>query len=210
MYAQNEFGIRVGWNHSAIHWTHPNVSHSMNSITGGINFDVKLKNNISLLCELDFISKGYHSEFDYDLFSGPIVHVDEITKYNFLELPLIVKYNLPMKNGNVHFLAGPSVGYAVNGRNTIKSNGSILSSSDINFNNEKLNRFDIAGNLGFGLSFQAGSVHIVPEFRYQLGLVNLNESEEVFNKNRRITTSCMLLSIAVTLPVKLLIKSKSN
>ncbi len=107
---------------------------------------------------------------------------------NYLEIPVLAKYSFGSETiqGFVH--AGPSIGYALSGK-TKESVNDEEDETDIDFEEEELKRLDFSFALGGGIGFDAGPATIFADFRYLLGLTNLDDSdsaEDATQNNRGI------------------------
>ena len=107
--------------------------------------------------------------------------MESTTKLNYLEIPLNVAYKFSAGElSNFFVQAGPYLGYALSGKE--KSDGE---STDVEFGDAGMKRFDIG--LGFGLGLALGP--IVPSISYQLGLANLSGDSDTKVKNKVLQIS---------------------
>ena len=181
---------------------------SLNSFTAGFNVDLKLQENFSLLCELDYITKGSVTKANF-AFLGAGFTYEESLKINYLELPLLAKFSFPVTKGKIYLMVGPSFAYALSGRSSLTTNidslfgfsgNTYTLKESIDFKRDNVNRFDCAANFGVGFSFLAGACRINPEFRYQIGLINLNTEKAVDEEEYRVTTTCIVISVGISFP----------
>lgn len=133
-------------------------------------YEAALSDNFSLQPELTFIQKGFKIEDTGD---------DLTRTLNYLEVPVLGKYNF--NEGEVLFFlqGGPSFGFALSGEDKLGNQ-----SEDIDFEEDDVTRFDFGLQLGGGLGFPVGDGTLFFDARYLLGLTNGNENDDptVFNR----------------------------
>ncbi|MEO5905259.1 MAG: porin family protein, partial [Saprospiraceae bacterium] len=117
--------------------------------------DFPLGEVVSFGPELHWMQKGYKIE---DFGGG----IDEATAtLNYLELPLLVKFNFGGEDVKLFVMAGPSIGYLLSGKYDYDG---VEEDEVYDF----VNRIDVGAHLGAG-------VHLGPvvlDVRYMLGLSN--------------------------------------
>jgi hypothetical protein len=209
-FCQSSYGIRAGWNIASLKSTQGDLRGSLNSFTGGIQFDFYVKNKFSILAELDYISKGSHAKSNFALLNSVLV-LEELLKINYLEIPVLAKFNFPVSKNFIHLLIGPSLGYAMNGKAKLIFNsnfpflnlGSPFSNStSLNFEEDNINRYDLAINMGVGISFPGNFGQLYGEIRYQLGFSNLNTANDPTLEDYRVTNSCFMITAGMLLPFR--------
>lgn len=149
---------------------------------GGIVSEFRFTEHIAVQPELNFIQKGGRQEFSLnDSLFGNINATSNVI-FNYLELPVLFKVGGDM--GMVRFdgLAGPAIGYALNGKvkNVSTVNGETeTEENDIDFDEDEFSRTDFSIHLGGMLTFKAGEMaRIFIDGRYIIGLTDLNKSTE--------------------------------
>jgi outer membrane protein with beta-barrel domain len=140
-------------------------------IQAGVSFQAGITPAFSLVTEFYFMMKGGK------LKSGNPLTNSEITQRLYgLELPVLARFHF----GKFHTNAGPSIGYNLSG--TRKINGE---SSDISFKNtsDGFKRFDAGVQLGGGYTFQVKQKRVALDLRYNYGLTNISQSQEIHNRS---------------------------
>lgn len=176
----------------------------------GMIADISLSSQWMLQPGLVYINKGNRLQetIDYTEYINTTRHAHrghfrEEVRLSYLEVPLNVVFNLPLKNGSIFLGSGPYAGMALVGKeriavdyvNTIsavgmadvKSNETEFNAKrDIEWENDGYKRMDFGVNFLAGYRFKRGANFNVG---YGLGLATVGElkSEQVTMKNRVIT-----------------------
>jgi hypothetical protein len=173
------FGIKGGMNIASMSFSASGMSISPKSIIGvhfGPVVDFQIQENLHFNTGLLYSLKGMKMKMEV---SG--MSLEGTEKFNVLEIPLNVAYKFPInEKSNFLIQAGPYVGYSLSGKD--KTNGE---TSDIDFKNDGVKRFDYG--LGFGPGVEFGPV--VASLNYQLGLANLYDSSDAKIKNKVLQIS---------------------
>lgn len=150
--------------------------------------EVQLGNFFALQAEPAYIQKGINlnQETEVDDESGHIIMYDAdlTTRINYLTLPVLAKGFLGNENLRVYAVAGPEIGYALNGKHKMEmslTNGDKTTEEieeDIDFDEEEISRFDFGMLFGAGLQIKAGPGSVILDGRYNLGLYDIDRGEE--------------------------------
>ncbi len=199
--AQVAVGLRGGVNFGSVDQTDllNELTPEFESITGltaGIYAELPLGRQLAFRPELAFTQKGFglSQEVGVDLFEVPLpVGVRAQSVFDYLELPLLMKVSFGEQAIKAYLTAGPSVGYALGGRLKTRSTGLLeldLINTSINLDAVNYERFELAGIVGGGLSFETGPGTIILEGRYQHGFTELYDiplvSERIRNRGYAI------------------------
>jgi hypothetical protein len=153
----------------------------------GIALDVPVAGNgfFSVQPELLYVQKGHGVEAAGD--GGSAVRLTET--FNYLEVPVLGKFNFGGERVKAYVNAGPSVAYALNGRFTQDISGGLLAFSseskyvfgeepdnsigDDTYRSPKhYNRVDVGMQFGGGFGLKVGPGTVLLDARYGLGLTN--------------------------------------
>ena len=112
---------------------------------------------------------------------GIPVTVEERYKLNYLEIPLLIKLNMPV--GDImtpNIYAGPAMGIKLSSKYQISAtayaygqSASVTLEEDL----EEISPFDVGLALGGGLDFHFGSTCFIIDARYTKGLTQIDTSE---------------------------------
>lgn len=133
---------------------------SITTTNVGIVSEIRFNQTFALQPELNYTTKGFkvQEDFDLNLFDLPLpVGVTAASKFRYLELPLLAKAKFGNEKTNFYLLAGPTVGYALNG--LLETRARLLVEIDvfdtaINLNDVGYERWELGGMAGAGVSFQ--------------------------------------------------------
>jgi len=129
----------------------------------GLNIPTGVK-NFSVQPEINFVNKGTTVKIGSD---------KEKYNFNYLEVPVLAKYNFGMFYVN----AGPSIGYLVGKDKKL----------DATYGDLKKINFEV--QMGGGVAIPAGPGKVIVDARYGLGLNNISDEAGTNVKNRSIQLS---------------------
>jgi len=158
--AQPKFGVRVGVNISNQEFKQGNLTVEPKSKFGldlGLVSEFPLGEVVSFAPELHWLQKGYKVE-DFEI-DGNLF--DFTSTLNYLELPLLVKFNFG-ETAKFFVMGGPSFGYLLSEK-TVDGDG-----NDYEFLDE-ITRIELGAHLGAGLAVGP----VVIDVRYLIGITNL-------------------------------------
>ena len=143
---------------------------SVKGIQAGLSFQTGITHRFSLVSELYFMKKGGTL-----LANNPLSANETTLRFSTLELPILGRIHF----GKFYMNAGPSISYALSGKKSINNQ-----SSKILFNNSGsgFNRFDTGIQIGGGIEFPLKQKRIALDIRYNYGLKNISNSEEIYNR----------------------------
>lgn len=178
-FAQIQLGIRGGGNWGFVSkppfmgGLTPSL-HPSAGPTGAIFLDIPLSDRVSFRPEAAYVQKGFvvREGLDVNLggFNLPIGARVAYQSKN-IEIPLLLKVNLTDGAFQPYLIAGPSVGYALDGRIRTRATAFFTTQPydvDLNYGG-MLNRWDIGAVGGLGLSMDAGAGKFFIEGRYTHG-----------------------------------------
>jgi len=162
--AQLHLGIVGGLNLANL--TGPDVKNSdtRSGFSIGTYQEIKLSPFVSFQPELIFSQKGMIASGDGVFFPSRIT-----CKFDYLELPLLLKFNLPLnEQANVHLLAGPSVAALVTSRYSTNGDASIPGEEIPDL----MKDVDCGFILGGGIGYYTGAGVLNLEIRYEIGAMS--------------------------------------
>ena len=188
MNAQNlSFGLRAGVNIATVNIEQDGISIEPDSRTGldiGALLNIGITDAFSVQPEVSFIQKGYA----IDLLGDKVELI-----LNYIEVPVLAKYGFGSESFQGFVQAGPSFGFAASGKTKFGDE-----EEDIEFEDD-FNRFDFGLQFGAGAGFAAGSGQAFVDFRYALGLSNLDASEG--EESGTINNRGILLTVGYLVPI---------
>ena len=193
-FGQVGIGIKGGLNLSGISGADDQLKNQGNSETadvnkpgfhGGLVFKFGITEKFAIQPEVLFSQKGGKTTFKNTYVSNTGTVTAEghnITSYNYLEVPILLKLTLGDGDFKYFINAGPSLGYLVGGQTKYKVTGVEETSKDINLEEETIgtykvrnNRFDVGVAAGLGVSLDAGPGSVFLEARYVAGFSDIRK-----------------------------------
>ncbi len=137
----------------------------------GLSFQAGITPAFSVVPELYFSMKGGKLQAD-----NPLTVKESTIRLYAIEIPLIARFHLK----NFHVNAGPSVAYNFYGTRNINDQ-----TTDLLFNssNNGFKRFDVGIQTGGGYTFHRGTKRITVDLRYNYGLTNVSNGQEMYNRS---------------------------
>jgi hypothetical protein len=171
--AQFKLGIKGGLNVANMKVTGED-SKSLMGFHGGLIADLSL-GPIAVQPGVLFSQKGAKSSVS-----------DDKSTLNYIDIPINVMYKIGLPGVKVLLLAGPTISYALNGKNTIGG-----TSSDIEFGSGEgqLKKTDMGLNIGAGIQV----LKLQGTINYTFGLTNLSNTEGETIKNNVFSVSVAFL-----------------
>jgi len=177
--------------------------HASPGPTGAVFLDIPLSDVVSFRPEIAYVQKGFlvkqGTELNIGGFALPIgARIAYQSQY--LEVPLLLKVNLTQGAVQPYFIAGPSVGYAMDGRVRTRATALITTRPfdvDVDYGGA-LNRWDIGATGGLGLAMDAGPGKFFIEGRYTYGF---SRQIQVPVVNVNIRNQGVALSLGYSFPI---------
>ena len=149
------------------------------------------------------VGAAFNLPLDEDLISlqPEVLYIQKGTKqdgsrlrrrFNYVEVPILVKVSIGTDQIKGYFNAGPSLGFGVSSKQrlTDDSYGKVTFGGDPGF----AKRIDVGLQFGGGVGFEAGPGSLILDLRYGVGLLNVYEDRSL--KNRALA-----LSLGYALPL---------
>lgn len=156
--------------------------------TVGIQYEKDFTRHLAFITGGQYTSRGFgaRESFNVDVFGLELPLGASIeTRLNYIEVPLMLKYNITDGGITPYIQAGASAAYALNGKMTPKVEALIswrLPSIDINLENDMYNRFDVSALVGAGVMIptnEFGSFRIEATYRHSLNDMFLDNITDI-------------------------------
>lgn len=143
---------------------------SNNGIQAGASFQAGITPSFSLVSELYFMRKGGKLKA-----GNPLTTSESSLRLNTIELPVLARFHF----GKFYVNAGPSIAYNLSGSRKIEDVSTKLSFAN---SSEGFKRFDAGVQMGGGLEFPFKQRRIALDIRYNYGLTNISNNNEIYNR----------------------------
>ncbi|MCH8556550.1 MAG: PorT family protein [Balneolia bacterium] len=154
--------------------------------TIGAFANIPLSSMFDFQPELYFTQKGGR-----DSFSEGGVDIEGNTILNYIEIPLLVRYNIPLETEVLPYItAGPTFGYLVSADQKIESDGASFTESI----KDDLNALNVGLSVGIGLGLRQFSL----DYRYEFGLTDLSDDDGLFGSDLSVKTSGFSVTLGYT------------
>jgi len=198
--AQFSVGIKTGINFNDISETDaldaltPDFK-QLKGLNIGLVSELEIGNHFAIQPELIYTQKGFKLDegMDFELYNIPLpIGVIVRSKFSYLEVPLLFKGKIGDDKMKGYLIAGPSVGYAIDGQLTSTARAILefqVLDQDLDLNQIGYERFEVAGIVGGGAEVKIPSGKLFMDARYQFGFTELYDIP-VFNekiKNRGVS-----------------------
>lgn len=184
MQAQLNIGAHIGMHSNKVQikgvsesWLPEN--HYWTGVNTGLFIELPLTDNLSFQPGLQYVEKGFRVKEGYEFNIGNIpvpLGVEAITRLQYLEMPLLLKYTFGENVIKPYLYAGPHFSYAMDGRVDLRANVILdvnIGSYPINLNNDLYNRFEVGGLAGAGLLFETGRANTFIQASFQHGFTDM-------------------------------------
>jgi hypothetical protein len=180
-FSQTKVGVRIGMNNAKFQFDEDNDSQSFESDNFNINFsvpvEIQIDSNFYIQPEFSLLKKGFKS-----LDISSVLRYEAIATFNYIDIPINFKYKVNLGRLNVFALAGPYVGYALDGKLTYKTydvNNIVTNEEEqeLDFEEDEYARLELGVGFGLGFEYNISDYSIFIDGRYSLGLSNLNSGE---------------------------------
>ena len=172
--------------------------------SAGIYAEIPISETFAFRPELAYSQKGFSllQGANIDLFGAPLpLGVRANTRFDYVDLPLLLKAQFGNEQVKGFVLAGPSLNYAINGRIKTEASGLL----DLNISNTKLDldainyeRFEFAGVVGAGVAFETGFGTISLDGRFEQGVTQLYDIPLV---GERVKNQGFAINAGIAIPL---------
>ena len=206
-FAQVSLGLKAGVNIANV--TTPEISivnipaiQANKSFTVGAVAEFGIANGFAIQTEANYTKKGFiiNQGIPLELANIPLpVGVKVTTDLNYIEVPVLAKYNFG--NGKVggYVTAGPTMSYASSGRFRTAANFIIdfnVIDRKFDFDDLNISKFDIGASIGAGGTVNLGGMKLFVDARYTHGFNKLDNIPVIDldfkNKSFAVTTGFLI------------------
>jgi hypothetical protein len=153
-----------------VSWLQYGTSNPVFGIQIGVFYNFNFSDNFSFQPELYFVQRGY--QFD----QTPLYDANYSLHINYLELPLLIEYHLPLNWGfNSIIIAGPFTSLTLNSNKRIR-----IAKEETEGNVTGVNNFDYGIVLGLATEFAAGEGELIFDLRINWGFANVLSQPDNF------------------------------
>lgn len=152
----------------------PDSEEPLYRFSGGVALPISLMNSFVIQPELLYSAKGYKAEMLYRKKIGELVYTEKAPaeyKLDYLEIPILVKYNISDGFISPNIYAGPAFSFLINTEYTVEE--PITEYEDLS-----LKSFDFGVAVGAGVNFNLLKGYIITDFRYTFGMLNVCDTPE--------------------------------
>lgn len=171
---------------------------SVGQYTVGLQYEKGLSPRWAVVSGAQYTSRGFaaRESFNVDVFGLDIpVGASLETRLNYMEVPLMLKYNLTTEGVTPYIQAGASAAYALQGKITPRIDAFIpfeLPAIHINLQNDMYNRWDISAVAGAGIRIPTngtGAFQLEAQYRHSLNDMFLDQITDIRIKSHGVSGS---------------------
>ena len=177
---------------------------SITTFNIGVVSEIGLHENFAIQPELAFTQKGFKIKegMDLSLFGVQLpVGVVAVSKFNYLEMPLLAKAKFGNEKSKFYLLAGPTFGYAMNGKLDTRAKVLVethLFETPIDLDAVGYERWEVGGMAGAGVSIGTGNgSQLFFDVRYTHGFTQPYDIPVV---RERVQHNSLGVNIGFTMP----------
>lgn len=163
-------------------------------VVAGLSLELKPVEMFSIQPEVLFAQKGFKFEIEEEIF-GQMFSMSMATGFNYIEIPVLFKLNIPAGVVTPTVYAGPAVSFLMGVRGYAEASGEKEKYDDDTKDaiKEEMTAVDFGIAFGAGLGISAGPGSIIIDARYNLGLLNIgtDDNEEIYETAKNGAFSIM-------------------
>ncbi len=175
------------------------------TINTGIVSEISFNKNFAVQPELVYTQKGFKikEDFGLDLFNVPLpLGATALTKFNYVEMPLLAKVKFGNESVNFYMVAGPTFGYAFSGKLDTRARVLVeidLFETAIDLDAVGYERWEVGGMAGAGVSIGTGNgSQLFFDVRYSQGFTQPYDIPVV---RERVQHNSIGLNIGFMMPI---------
>jgi hypothetical protein len=168
--AQMQLGVKAGLNLANLSGDDISDTDARTGFAGGLFFMYQFNDMFAIQPEAYYSMKGATDKGSFEGYS-----YEAELKLDYLEIPLLLKFLIPIKDSNVRptVFAGPSFGFNMSAKSKVEAGGQTFE-QDI----EYVASTDFGLVFGGGIGFPVGNGELGFDIRYILGLSTIDDSSE--------------------------------
>ena len=170
----------------------------------GIVSEIGLHKNFAIQPELNYVRKGFklYETMNVNLFNTTIpIGATALSRFDYVEMPLLAKAQFGNESAAFYLLAGPTVGYAINGKLITRANFLVeldLFDTPIDLDAVGYERWELGGMAGAGVSFGMGhGSRLFFDVRYSHGF---SQPYDIPVVHQRVQHNSIGLNVGFTMP----------
>jgi hypothetical protein len=168
--AQMQLGVKAGLNLANLSGDDISDTDARTGFAGGLFFMYQFNDMFAIQPEAYYSMKGATDKGSFEGYS-----YEAELKLDYLEIPLLLKFLIPIKDSNVRptVFAGPSFGFNMSAKSKVEAGGQTFE-QDL----EYVASTDFGLVFGGGIGFPVGNGELGFDIRYILGLSTIDDSSE--------------------------------
>ncbi len=164
--AQSSIGIKGGYSASTLRGDDVGDIDWRSGFAGGLFINVPFLKILSVQPEVLFRQRGATNR-------NETFNINQRIKLTYMDVPILFKLRLPINETFYpHVYIGPQFSYNIQGKYEVEAFDGVTVEDDID-----VQKVDAGGVMGFGLDVQMNRLFFTADFRYGLGGVNIDRSD---------------------------------
>lgn len=143
-------------------------------VCAGVALPISLMNSFTIQPEILYSAKGYKGEkLHFEKVGNVLIKSSGAAEFklDYLDLPVLIKYNLTETVIRPNIYAGPVFSFLLNNEYTTENPAD--KSGDL-----RIKSFDFGAAVGAGVNFHLSKGYIVTDFRYTFGMMDVCDTPE--------------------------------
>jgi hypothetical protein len=153
-------------------------TYTLDRQVASIGINIPIHKMFSLHPEIGYVQKG--NKLILRDTAGSYTYTD---KLNFIELPILLKFNFKYEQFTFYISAGPNIAYALNGKSIYLEQTSTVSFTQedkILFSNKEFKKTDFGLLLGTGASVPIWKLRLGVDIRYSYALTGVLDERSIY------------------------------
>lgn len=181
---QSQIGVRLGVNFTSIDDGMDQLEGideepRMPRINAGLAASFWMNDIVAFAPELNYSQRGFQLEANNNASSPLTTGGTYTTRYNYVEVPLLLRATFGQQLVRGYVNLGPSVSYLLSGKEKEETALGTMETS-IDTEDKKYNLFEVGAAAGGGVHFNTQAGSFMLDFRYYTGLTDIQKEEFTF------------------------------